>query len=118
MSETIHRAGSNHPLLVIESREDGDALVVALKGEFDLASTQLVDEELGRAQESYDVVILDLRRVTFMDSTALHVVLNADRRLRDAGGALRVIPGGRQVQRLLELTGAAGHLETVACPPI
>lgn len=104
---------TGRPLLTVESRENEGALVVALNGEFDLASARLVDEELERAQQSYKLVILDLTQVTFMDSTGLHVVLGANQRLRQAGGALRVIPGSPQVQRLLALTGAAGHLDTV-----
>ncbi len=104
---------ADRPLLSIESREEDVVLVVALGGEFDLASAQLVDEELGRAQQSYSSVILDLRKVTFMDSTGLHAVLSAESRIREAGGALRVVPGGPQVQRLLELTGATDHLRTL-----
>jgi len=93
MREPNSQVSRDHPLLRIESTERGDALVVALAGEFDLASAQLVDEELARAQESYSVVILDLSEVTFMDSTGLHVVLHVDERMQEAGSTLRVVPG-------------------------
>jgi anti-sigma B factor antagonist len=113
MRESDSQTSRDHPLLRIESTEDGEALVVALVGEFDLASAQLVGEELARAEESYSVVILDLSQVTFMDSTGLHVVLCVDERMRAAGSTLRVVPGSPQVQRLFELTGATRHLQTV-----
>jgi anti-anti-sigma factor len=113
MREPDPQISRDHPLLRIESPEQGDALVVALAGEFDLASAQLVDEELARAQDSYPVVILDLSRVTFMDSTGLQVVLSVDERMRESGSTLRVVPGGPQVQRLFELTGATSRLRTV-----
>jgi anti-anti-sigma factor len=113
MREPDTQVTRDNPLLRIESTEQDDALVVALAGEFDLASAQLVDEELGRAQESYPVVVLDLSQVTFMDSTGLHVVLVVDERMREAGSTLRVVPGSPQVQRLFELTGATQRLETV-----
>jgi anti-sigma B factor antagonist len=112
MSASSDGVGTGQPLLTVESREDGDGLIVALLGEFDLASARLVDEELERAQQSYRLVTLDLTQVTFMDSTGLHVVLGADERLREAGGTLRVITGSPQVDRLLTLTGALGHLHT------
>jgi anti-anti-sigma factor len=113
MREPDSQVSRDHPLLTIESTEQDDALVVALAGEFDLASAQLVDEELARAQESYAVVILDLSQVTFMDSSGLHVVLGVDARMRESGSTLRVVPGSPQVQRLFELTGAASRLDTV-----
>lgn len=116
MREPDSQVDQDHPLLTIESTEQGDALVVALAGEFDLASAQLVDEELARAQESYPVVILDLSQVTFMDSTGLHIVLRVDERMTEAGSTLRVVPGGPQVQRLFQLTGANERLQTVADP--
>ncbi len=112
MSAESHGFGAGQPLLTVESREEGDSLIVALIGEFDLASARLVDEELERAQHSYRQVTLDLSDVTFMDSTGLHVVLGADQRLRDAGGALTVVSGSPQVHRLLSLTGALSHLQT------
>jgi anti-sigma B factor antagonist len=112
MSAGTDGVGAGQPLLTVESREDGDGLVVALIGEFDLASARLVGEELERAQQSYRLVTLDLSQVTFMDSTGLHVVLGADQQLREVGGALTVIPGSPQVQRLLRLTGALGRLHT------
>jgi anti-anti-sigma factor len=116
MREPDSPLSRDNPLLRVESTEQGDALVVALAGEFDLASAQLVDEELARAQESYPVVILDLSEVTFMDSTGLHVVLRVDERMREAGSSLRVVPGGPQVQRLFQLTGATERLRTVPDP--
>lgn len=114
MRECDSQVSRDHPLLRIESTEQGDALVVALAGEFDLASAQLVDDELARAQESYPVVVLDLSQVTFMDSTGLHVVLRVDERMNEAGSTLRVVPGGPQVQRLFQLTRATERLQTVA----
>lgn len=113
MSPAGSGQSGDRPLLSIESREKDGMLVVALSGEFDLASAQLVDEELGRAEQSYSSLILDLRKLTFMDSTGLHVVLAAESRIRNAGGTLRVVPGGPQVERLLQLTGAADHLQAL-----
>jgi anti-anti-sigma factor len=114
MSENGSGSSGDSPLLSIESREEGEALVVSLKGEFDLASAQVVQDELGRARQSYSSVVLDLSRVSFMDSTGLHVVLGAEKEMREAGGSLSLVSGSPQVQRLLELTGAAEHLHTVA----
>ena len=111
MREPDPQISSDHPLLRVQSTEQDDALVLALAGEFDLASAQLVDEELARAQESHPIVILDLSQVTFMDSTGLQVVLRVDERMRESGSSLLVVPGSPQVQRLFELTGAIDRLQ-------
>lgn len=52
------------------------------------------------------LLVLDLSRLTFMDSWALHVILVASRDLRAAGGALALAHPPAEVRRLLELSGA------------
>jgi anti-sigma B factor antagonist len=50
-------------------------------------------------------VILDLRKLTFIDSTGLKGILSAQRRSRDRGIELTVTRGSGQVRRAFELTG-------------
>jgi anti-anti-sigma factor len=96
---------------VIATTEREGAMVVAPEGEIDLATVEFVDRELQLAESSHATVVLDLSRVTFMDSTGLHLLIAADQRMHERGGRLVVVPGGVQVRRLLRLTGAAERLE-------
>jgi anti-anti-sigma factor len=93
-----------HPL-------DG-GFVVRLQGELDLASAETAARELERVQASEPVPLtLDLRNLTFIDSTGIRLVLDVDRRAREAGHELRLIRGPEQVQRIFELTGLTHRLQ-------
>ena len=99
--------GSGDP--VAEVSRDGAAAVVRLGGELDLANANRVRSALlDVAAEDVDRVIVDLSGVTFLDSTALGVLVEvrrtlAPRRLLLAG------PAG-EARRALEVTGLARHL--------
>ena len=56
---------------------------------------------------------LDLREVTFLDSSGLRVIIQQERRARDAGRGFGVVPGSPEVQRILEIAGVADRLQTL-----
>ena len=55
-------------------------------------------------------VVLDLRGVTFLDSTGLHLVLEADAASRAHRWEFGLIGGPADVQRVFDLTGARARL--------
>lgn len=89
--------------------------IVALRGELDIATAPAAEELLREAALHAPRVILDLRRLSFMDCSGLRVVLDADAGLRRRGSGRRlvVVGGGGQVRRLFALTGMAAHLSLV-----
>ena len=82
------------------------ALVFVLFGEVDLHVTpELRDRLTGAVDEGADYVVLDLARVSFIDSMALGAVLGAMKRLGSLGGQLRVIvPRTSELRRIFEIT--------------
>ncbi len=88
---------------------DGDAVVVAPAGELDLATVDRLRDELAH-QAHAPVLVLDLRGLTFMDSSGLALVLEQQRRAEADGSDFRVVPGSPRVQRLFEVTGLGRHL--------
>jgi anti-sigma B factor antagonist len=86
-------------------------------GDLDLDTAHRVESALGALREegSGDLV-LDLRRVTFMDSTGLRLVIRWDTAAREGRFRFAIVPGGEVVQRVFRLTGMDEHL-TVAEPP-
>jgi anti-anti-sigma factor len=100
--------------LSIESETLADgAIRLALVGELDLATLPMLDQELDKASAWDKRVILDLRRLQFIDSSGLHAVLRVDRRLQEAGGSLTIIRGPRPVARLFNLTGLDTRLHII-----
>lgn len=91
----------------------GDGVVVALHGELDIATAPVAEEELRRAEASQDLIVLDLGGLSFIDSTGLRLMIGADRRAHERGGSFVVIHAVPQVQRLLDLSGVAGHLQVI-----
>jgi anti-sigma B factor antagonist len=61
--------------------------------------TAAFDELAGAMQ-----VLLDLRRVSFLDSTALGLVVRAVREIGERGGAARVVLPASPARRIFELT--------------
>jgi anti-sigma B factor antagonist len=69
-------------------------LVVTPVGEIDIVTGGLFLEALIAAISAGDSqLIVDLRKVTFLDSTGLAIFLSADRALRSIDGQLRMIAG-------------------------
>jgi anti-anti-sigma factor len=97
----------------ISSQRLEQGIVVAPAGDVDLATAPIVEDELRRAEESEEVIVLDLAQVSFMDSTGLRMVITADQRARDRGGTLRIVHVPAPVRRLFDLVGIAERLEIV-----
>ena len=98
--------------------ESGDGrAVVRVSGEFDLAATEAVENALVSVENgAANEIVLDLRGVTFLDSTGLRAITSADHRARDAGHVLKIVRGPEQVQKLLYVTGMDKLLPLVDDP--
>src|SRR4051795_7692172 len=85
--------------------------VVTVTGEFDMAIAGLVRQRLGAHMDA-DEVILDLSQVTFIDSTGLGVIAQANRVLNSGEvRRLRVIGDHPPVLAMFEAAGLADLLE-------
>jgi anti-sigma B factor antagonist len=96
------------------SSDDG-VRVVAVSGELDLDTMV----ELGAAlagDNAFATTVIDLRGLTFIDSSGVSGLMSAARRARDAGSRLVCVPGTPQIQRIFELTGVDTALEWVDGP--
>lgn len=91
------------PHLLLETTRIGDHDVVVATGEIDLASASRL--EIALEPFAGQPVVLDLRRVNFMDSAGLKVLLSERTRIEASGGDLRLVVGDGAVGRLLDLTG-------------
>jgi anti-anti-sigma factor len=104
------------PLVVTTEQHPGQARVV-LVGELDIASCERLEKELAAVEaDSPETVVLDLRRVEFIDSTGLRALIGADERARSEGRRLAVVRGPNAVERLLAVTQLDQRLEIVDDP--
>lgn len=100
----------------LEIREtlDGARHTLALVGELDIASTPAMQTALTRVLANETRALrLDLRQLSFIDSTGLHAVLTAKEQCEARGYDFSLIAGPAPVQRLFELTNLLGVLPFV-----
>jgi anti-anti-sigma factor len=100
---------------VTVSTEDG-VRVVAVSGELDLDTMQELNDVLAADDGPRATTVIDLRGLTFIDSSGVSGVLTAARRARDAGGRLVCVPGPPSIRRVFELTGVDTVVEWVDGP--
>jgi anti-sigma B factor antagonist len=101
----------------VDVRTEGKGTIIAVSGELDLASAPALESELEQAGRSESkLLVLDLRKLEFMDSTGLSVIVKAHQRASDNGRTLCLVRGSQQVQRLLDLTGVAERLTLADTP--
>jgi anti-sigma B factor antagonist len=99
------------PVFSIERHDEAARLRLVVQGELDMETAPRLQEEIERAHAAAPAVLaLDLREVTFFDSTGLQIVLDAEVRCREAGRALVVLAGHGEPRRVLELADVTDRL--------
>jgi anti-sigma B factor antagonist len=95
----------------------GDIVVVIVEGELDMDSVGRLRTLLAQPDSSAPTVVLDLRGLSFMDSSGLSLIVGEYRRAQTDGSRFAVaIAGAKQVERLFDLTGLRGTIEVVDDP--
>jgi anti-sigma B factor antagonist len=89
---------------IAEKRID-DVSVVAVTGEIDMATAPDLKACLVALEsERVSAIVVDLTGVSFIDSTALGVLVGAYRRQEEAGGTLKLVVTEPRVRKVLEIT--------------
>jgi len=78
-------------------------------GELDLAVAGKLDEVLEGAVDGAEMVLIDLQRCDFIDSSGLAVILRAQKRMVEQGRHLAVYGPSDQVLRILSMTGLTAN---------
>lgn len=97
-----------------ESSRQSDHLRLSLFGELDIAAAAEFESALDELERDRPQrIVVDLRGLTFLDSTGLRALLGADTRARKAGRRLTIVQGPDAVRRVFEITGLEERLELV-----
>lgn len=100
------------PFSVQVAHQNGVAWL-ALRGELDMSVTDLLADPLASVEEDgASAILLDLRDLTFIDSSGLNVILAAWSRTEANGQQLRVVGVSKTCRRVFEVTGAAFLIDT------
>ena len=95
----------------VDVHPERDVVRVAPRGELDLTTVGAVEGEIAELRAAgFRQLLLDLRGVTFMDTTGLQLILALDGAARADGIELGLVQGPRAVERVFELCGVLERL--------
>ena len=98
----------------LRSTRVGDAMVVAIVGEIDMATAPEVSYAIDSGQGEARRVVVDLSEVTFLDSSALNAFVQSQQELALHDVAFRIVsPADRAVRNVFEITRLTEPLSVV-----
>jgi anti-sigma B factor antagonist len=100
--------------LDITVRDERGVVVAAVAGEIDISSVAQLRERLYELADNGGTLIVDLNRVTFIDSAGLGALVGTARRAAENGGSLYAVCAQPQPRRLLWLTGVDKRIPLAA----
>jgi anti-sigma B factor antagonist len=91
-----------------------NAVRVRPVGSLDIATVPVLEQQLQELRDAgFRRLILDLGRLSFMDSTGLRLALSWAAAARQDGFEIDFMPGQPMVQRLFELTGTTDRVSFI-----
>jgi anti-anti-sigma factor len=92
----------------IEQEGEGEGVTLSLTGELDMRTATELSERFARClADGARVLTVDLRRVAFMDSSGLRLLIELHDRSREDGWRLRLVPPKAQAAALvIRVSGA------------
>jgi anti-sigma B factor antagonist len=111
--------GTSRRRFTFDLAQTGDAAVIKLGGEFDVVCADSFKRRFAEAtvDEPAEVVI-DLRELTFIDSTGLSLLLSVNEMAQDRGFALWIVSTDDGApNKIFRITGTHTVLPLVAEPP-
>jgi anti-anti-sigma factor len=105
------------PSFGIQILQNGASTRIAPNGELDIATTPALEQAIADATSAPGVtLVLDLRELTFMDSTGLRTLAQTNARAQQDGFTLSIWRGSRQIERVLEISGLGALLPLEDAP--
>lgn len=91
--------------LWLATREVAGYTVVEVRGEVDVYTASVLRKKLLEVIDAgADQLVADLRRVDFLDSTGLGVLVGAMKRLRMAGGDMSLVCDSEKLLKIFRIT--------------
>jgi anti-sigma B factor antagonist len=99
---------------VTPASASGQPVEVALDGELDISTLDQAQRRVAAAERTApELLVIDLSRLTFVDSSGVRLVLLADDRARAAGRRLAVRLGDGPALRVFDALGLLGKIDVV-----
>ena len=91
--------------LTVEVRHEQGCTIVTVAGEIDISTVTPLRDRLFEVAASGAPLVVDLERVSFIDSVGLATLVGAAKRAAEHGGSLQVACALPKIRQLARLTG-------------
>lgn len=99
----------------IDKHQNNNEILIQVSGEIDAYTAPKLREELmPLAEEDHQVMIVNLKDVTYLDSTGLGVFVGLFKQLQKNNGELKLIQLSDRLMRLFEITGLSNIMNLTA----
>ncbi|MGI6123959.1 MAG: anti-sigma factor antagonist [Acetivibrionales bacterium] len=90
----------------VRFKRDGIALIVTIEGDIDHHTSKILKERIDSKFiiEPVKDMILDLSRVTFMDSAGIGLIMGRRQRVSSVGGKLSIINPKPEIIKMLKMS--------------
>ncbi len=106
------------PSFDIHVVRNGASTRLAPVGELDISTTPALEQAITEAtRDPGTALVIDLRDLTFMDSSGLRTLAQTNTRAEAEGFTLSIWRGQPQIERVLEISGLGAMLPLVQAPP-
>lgn len=102
--------------ILVTNSTQGDWQILGVDGELDLSTSERFRDALTELVDASSYVAIDLRAVSFMDSTALGVVVAAMKRARERGGEVALVGPIGSPRKVLSITALDQIMRIVEDP--
>ncbi|WML41604.1 anti-sigma factor antagonist [Neobacillus sp. OS1-2] len=100
--------------LKIDKRQEEQEIVVFVSGEIDaFTAPKLREELLPLAEGTNPFITVNLKDVSYLDSTGLGVFVGLFKQLKNNGGELRLVELSERLKRLFQITGLS-HIMNIS----
>ncbi len=100
--------------LVVTVRRERGVVIAEVTGEIDVTTVHQLRERLDELADSGSALIVDLNRISFIDSAGLGALIGVSRRAAAHGGTLQAVCARPAVRKLLWLTGVDRRIPLTA----
>jgi anti-anti-sigma factor len=101
-------------LRVVASNQ-GTTSTIEVEGEWDLAQLDATHDAVSKALDRRpECLVADLSRLTFIDSSGVHGLIDTSKRCAGPGARFVIVPGPPPVQRVFDVCGVTAILPFAA----
>lgn len=104
---------------VVDRQDVEDTIVIAVRGELDIGTAPALRSALMEAIEERPGarIVADLEGLDFVDSAGLGILIGGRKRAQAGDGDLVLVSTGRNVTKILDLTGLMRVFEVYSSVP-